>query len=435
MLKRDGAAADPQGVMGTGARGDARDDGISLVEVMVAMGVFVAASLSLLAVLSTTVAGTFDNRARVTAAQVAASDIDLARAQAATDYYALAGDAYQKSVGGRTYDVVRTVAATMSSGAPSSCVGTSARQMYKRVTSTVTSPGARMRPVRSDTLVRAPVYDPNSNTGAIGLVVIDRSGNPLSGLPASTGALNRTTDSKGCAFFDGLAPGTHTATVTRAGSVMIAGSPTLNRQVSVSKGQITSAVLRVDTAVNLTTNSSRCCTSPVTSFTLPTGLVSTISSPDRVSPTRVDYTPKTVVGGADLTWAAFPAPGGYDAYLGPCQGVKRFDAEPGTTPPKVLLPLSTVTVQLYGGNASQSTTQGKTVRAIWKPTTCSETLTFATTTANDCKANAMGADGCYLYIALPAGTWRIELTNAPSLGVDVTTPDPAASRSVQINVP
>jgi hypothetical protein len=92
--------------------------------------------------------------------------------------------------------------------------------------------------------------------------------------------------------------GTHTATVTRPGSVTIAGSPTLSRQVSVSKGQITSQVLRIDTSVPVTTNSSRCCTAPVTEFVLPTGLVSTISSPDRMSPTRVDYPAKTVVGGA-----------------------------------------------------------------------------------------------------------------------------------------
>jgi Tfp pilus assembly protein PilV len=411
------------------------DDGVSLVEVMVAMGVFVVSSLSLLGVLSTTMAGTFDNRARVTAAQVAASDIDAARARGTSDYFSLGSDTYPKVVDGRTYTVVRAVQPTLSTGTTSSCVGsTSARQLYKRVTTTVTTPRARMKPVRADTLVKAPVYDPNSSTGAIGLVVIDRAGNPLPGLSAEAGGLTRTTDAKGCAFFDVLPAGTHTATVTRPGYVTIAGSPVLSRAVTVSAGQITAQVLRIDVAVNLTVNSTRCCTAPITSFVLPTGLTATLSSPDRTLATRVDYPAKTVVGGLDLTWAAFPSPAGYDAYLGPCQAAKHTDAEPGTLPPKVLLPLSTVRVQLSGGNASSEYARDKAVTATWLTTACTETLSFGTRTDATCKANANGTDGCFLSLAVPPGLWRFEIVGQPTLHTDAQVTE-ATSRSVTINVP
>ena len=411
------------------------DDGLSLVEVMVAMGVFVAASLALLSVLTSTVAGTFDNRARVTAAQVAASDIDTARAKAAADYYTLASETYDKVVDGRIYTVSRTVAATLSTGSTSSCIGSvSARQLYKRVTTQVTTPRARMKPVRADTVVKAPVYDPNSPTGAIGLVVIDRSGDPLAGLTADAGGITRTTDAKGCAFFDGLPAGTHTATVQRPGSVTIAGSTSLSRPVTVSAGQITSQVLRVDTAVNLTVNSTRCCATPLTKFVLPTGLTATVSSPDRTAATRVDYPAKTVVGGVDMTWPVFPAPGGYDAYLSPCQGAKHAWTEPGTTPPKVLLPLSTVSVQMHGSNASAGIAGGRSVKVVWTGAGCTEVLTFATATDPSCKPNFNGTDGCWVYIAVPAGTWRLELDGYPQYNISGTVAE-STSYTVQIAVP
>ena len=224
--------------------------------------------------------------------------------------------------------------------------------------------------------------------------------------------------------------------MTQSGSVKIDGSRAL-RPVSVSAGQITSEVLRVDTAVNVTVNSTRCCATPLTKFVLPTGLTATLSSPDRTAPTRVDYPAKTVVGGVDMTWPVFPAPAGYDAYLGPCQGAKHVDTEPGTTPPKALLPLSTVTVQLTGGNASGGIAANRSVKAHWRgagASTCSETLTFATSTDPACKPNANGTDGCWLYVAVPAGTWRLELDGYPGYFVQGVVAE-STSYSVQIGVP
>lgn len=434
MLKRASPAADHCTVTGTRASAAHRaEDGVSLVEVMVAMGVFVVASLSLLSVLSTSMAGTFDNRARVTAAQVAASDIDTARAKGAGDYYGLASDTYDRVVDGRTYTVTRTVAPTLSTGATSSCIGSgSARQLYKRVTTRVTTPRARMRPVRADTMVKAPVYDPNSSTGAIALVVIDRAGGPLAGLPADAGGINRTTDANGCAFFDGLPAGTHTATVTKPGHVTIAGSTALSRQVTVNAGQITSQVLRIDKAITLTVNASRCCTEPLSKFARPNGASISLASPDRTSATRVDYPTQPVVGG-DQTWSVFPNPSGYEAWLGPCQPPKRIASEPGTAPVGTLK-LSTITVQLTGTNASAGIAGNRGVKVLWKGSTCNEVLTFNAATDPSCKPSFDGVSGCYVHVAVPAGTWRLEVDGYPQYGVQGTVAE-GTSYSVKIPVP
>ncbi len=409
------------------------DAGLSLVEVMVAMGIFVLGSLSLLSVLTSGMSGTFDNRARVTAANLAAADLDEARS---LDYYALSNSDVTKTVDGRDYRVVRTVSTTMSSGDTSSCVGSgSNKQRYKRVSTRVeTAFRGRTRPVRADTLVKAPVFDPNSARGAIAFVVIDRNGNPLAGLPVNAASVDLTTDARGCTFFDGLLPGTYVVTVTRAGSVRIDGSTTLSRSVTVTAGQISSEAMRIDVAANVTVRTDVYDGTTVkTGFELPTGLQARLAAPDRATATKYESAGKTVTAGADLTWTAYPSPGGYDAYVGPCSAVRHTDSEPGTSPPRIDLGLSPVTVQITGGTNDNLKGQSKTVSAAWLSSpSCSEPLSYAGKTSSICKVNSNGTDGCWLYIALRPGTWRLTLEGGTYFA-DVTV-ESRKALSAQINV-
>lgn len=393
------------------------DRGVSLVEVMVAMALFVAGSLSLLSVLTSTVSGTFDNRARITAANLAAGDIDEARS---LDYYSLGNLDVTKTVDGRDYRIVRTVATTMASGAnTSSCVGAgSAKQLYKRVTTRVeTAFQGTAQPVRADTLVKAPVFDPNSARGAIAFQVIDRTGAPLAGLPVSIPGTNLTSDSRGCAFFDALLPASYDVTVQKSGAVRIDGSSSLTKSVAVSAGQISADVLRIDTAATVTVMSNVFNGSTaVTGYTMPSGVQATIAAPDRGSVTRTTYPSKAVTAGADLVWPVYPAPGGYDAWLGPCSPVRHSDSEPATTPPRTVLPLSPVTVQLTATNGSGNANgRGRSVTVSWVSSpSCTETLTFATSTGTGCNATSNGSDGCYLYFGVPAGTWNFKVDGTTS---------------------
>ena len=396
------------------------DAGLSLVEVMVAMGIFVLGSLSLLSVMTSGMKGTFDNRARVTAANLAAADVDEARS---LDYYALQNASTTKVVDGRTYTVSRQVSTVMSSGDTSSCVGSgSAKQRYKKVSTSVTTAfRSGTRAVRSDTLVKAPVFDPNSARGAIAFVVIDRNGNPLSSLPINAASTNLTTDARGCAFFDGLLPGTYVVTVTRPGSVKIDGSTALTRSVAVSAGQITSEAMRIDLAAKITVRTNVYSGStPVSGFTLPTGLAVKLAAPDRATATRWESAGRAVAAGADQLWTSYPSPGGYDVLLGPCTPVLHTDSEPGTSPPRVDLSMSPVTVQLFGGQSDTLKGADKSVTAeLLNAGGCSEPQSWASRTNASCKVQSNGADGCWLYLGMRRGTWRLTLEGTAHF-VDVT---------------
>ena len=404
------------------------DAGLSLVEVMVAMGIFVLGSLSLLSVMTSGMKGTFDNRARVTAANLAAADVDEARS---LDYYALQNASTTKVVDGRTYTVSRQVSTVMSSGDTSSCVGSgSAKQRYKKVSTSVTTAfRSGTRAVRSDTLVKAPVFDPNSARGAIAFVVIDRNGNPLSSLPINAASTNLTTDARGCAFFDGLLPGTYVVTVTRPGSVKIDGSTALTRSVAVTAGQITSEAMRIDLAANITVRTDVYNgTTPVSGFQLPTGLAVKLAAPDRATPTRWESAGRTVVAGADQAWPSYPSPGGYDVFLGPCTPVVHVDSEPGASPPRVDLSLSPVTVQLTGGQEHTSRAAGKAISAVLLPVGgCEEPISWSGKTSTACKPNSNGADGCWLYLGLRRGTWRLVLEGGYSTDVTVQARTPLST--------
>lgn len=417
------------------------DAGLTLVEVMVAMVLFVLGSLSLLSVLASSLTGTHDNRARLTAANLAASDIDKARS---LDYFALAPDSYTANVDGRDYSVVREVVITSASGsATSACVGSGGvKAFHKKVSTRVTTAfrGATTRQVRADTIVDAPLFDPSSTKGAIGFTVLDRTSTPLAGLAVAVPGHSRTTDSRGCAFFDALDPGDTTVTVTRSGSVTRAGSTVLSKTVKVAAGKITADSLRVDSAVTFAVGVAAYNGPTLQSgYAAPSGAVMTIAASDRSNVTRITYPSKPVTVGVDTTWTAFPSPGGYDAWLGTCSSlVGHADSEPGTSP-RALIALSPVVVSLTAsnnGSTIQHQTQGRTVRAVWSGGGgCSETLSWNVFTGSSCSASP---ETCTLNLAVPPGTWTFHnvVPGGPNTNSAVTTiaPRTAPPGPVRIEV-
>lgn len=408
---------------------DRPDAGVSLVEVMIAMVVFVLGSLSLLTVFATSLSGTFDNRARLTAASLAATDIDEARS---LDYYDLTAADYTRTVDGRSYRVVREVGLTMSSGGdPSTCSGSgSAKQLYKRVSTRVeTSFRGSGRPVRADTLVKAPVFDPSTSVGALSVMVIDRGGAPLAGLAVHAGGADRTTDVHGCAFFDGLLPGSYDATVQRPGSVTVTGDSVLTTSATVAEGQIASAVVRIDEAVPVTVVSDVFAGSTVvTDHGLPTGLQARLAAPDRATSTRMESAPKAVTAGTGLTWNSFPNAGGYDAYLGPCSPVVHTASEPGTSP-LVVLPLSPVEVTVAWQDGTGPSLADQEVTVSWLPVPdappCSEPLRYS--------ARTSCAGDCTVRLAVPPGTWRLEVVGYSGFADVTVQPRTALTPTVLVS--
>lgn len=384
-----------------------RDAGLSLVEVMVAMGVFVVGSLSLLTVLSSSSSSTYDNRARLTATNLAASDIDEARS---TPYETLSSLTRTEVVDGRTYTVVREVAVTMASGGSACLTNGSPRQREKRVSTRVeTDWRGRAAPVRADTVVSAPVFDAASLRGALGFQVLDRDGRPRQGFLVTVNGVSVSTDASGCAFFGDLVPGPYDVTVAWPGAVTLAGSTDLRRRVVVLQGQIITESLRIDRAANVTVDSRVFGTATPASFQMPTGLAVRLASPMREAPTRV--TPPQTVTGAPLQFPVFPDPGGYEAYFSPCTRAVPVASEPASNV-TVELPLSPVTVVMKTQNDSmQPSAHDRGIEVQWRsPTGCTETLSYTARTSPSCAgpSNPDSSSSCKVLIAVPAGTWRFK---------------------------
>ena len=213
-----------------------RDAGLSLVEVIVALMVFAIMTVGAIAAVATSLRLTSDNRGREVASNLASSEIDLARATAATQLDAR--DFTTAPIDGVRYTVRRDVAWATSSGVDSQCSAGApgaGSLFYKRVNVSVSWTGMRSTDsaVTADTIVSPEGKVSSSTTGTILVSVKDNTGTgvkgttvtitPDAGVPGNTArALDpesrpARTDSTGCAFAINVKPGTYTVTLSRTG--------------------------------------------------------------------------------------------------------------------------------------------------------------------------------------------------------------------------
>jgi type II secretory pathway pseudopilin PulG len=229
----------------------ADDDGLGLVELLVALVVAALIMSSVAYGITRSLWTTRDSRAREVAANLASEAIDKARAT--TDYIALAGGVTTRTVDDVEYTVLQTVTAYSSLGTASPCDGTSGSFIkYKKIGVRVT--WERMESstsaVRAETLLApgASSFDPTK--GNIGAKVLGAQGQPVEGIQVTVtdGATSRTqfTDDAGCAFFEGLDPAEWTATAQSTGYVASNGSFTPSLPASVNQGYTTPVAFDMD---------------------------------------------------------------------------------------------------------------------------------------------------------------------------------------------
>ncbi|WP_209561721.1 carboxypeptidase-like regulatory domain-containing protein [Frigoribacterium sp. PvP032] len=239
------------------------DSGLGIIEVVIALLVFALITTGSILAVGLSLSMASDNRGREVAANLAAQEIDLARAANATLLDG-ATTSYP-GINGTDFTVVREVNWVTSGGVDSQCLtgATGAGSLfYKRVNVTVTWSGMRSttQPVRADTVLSpdGKIYD--ATTGTILVSVTDQTGAGVKGVTATvTPAADVTpntakaleavsvpapTDRNGCAFAIKVAPGTYTVTLSRAdGEVWV--SPDQNRapsqQVTLGSGSSTNA--------------------------------------------------------------------------------------------------------------------------------------------------------------------------------------------------
>jgi type II secretory pathway pseudopilin PulG len=292
------------------------DEGISLVEVMIAMIIFSIVSLGVIGSLIATAGLAIDSRARETATNLASQAIDAA--MATPDVFDLF-DAPNvvTTVDGHTYTVNRVARWVSDPNSVAPCGAGGGALLYKRVNVTVTWPGMAnpSSPVQEDTLISPNdrVSDPDDAT--ILVSASDQSAKGVSGVTVTTTpALNPpadVTDVDGCTYLLKVPVGTYAITVSKVGYI----SPTVP---GGTPAQQTSQTL------SFTVVSGASVSAPFTMDTAqPLGITYASSAPGAARPTSM-YT--SLVHGTDAAidanalptpLALYPyAPDGYSVYAG-----------------------------------------------------------------------------------------------------------------------
>ena len=322
------------------------EGGFSLIEVIVAIALFLVISAAFLSNLDTTSHLNYSNRARSVAASLAEREVELARA---TDINALnvgtpitrtnIPDFAAYSVLRDTYWVADSVGANVcdtSSGYTS--------EAFVHVTVTVTWPQMRgVKPVRTDTNITPRIGAYHPTTGNLAVTVLDRAGNPLANRPVTvTGGGAKTTDSAGCAYFAELLPGQRTASLAAAGYVDFQGNASPAQTVTIQTGTTKFLTFNYDREANLVatigTDATYPAGTPLDSSYQPNGRgVPLIVANTNLQPNgqRSDDTPATTRTLPGL----FPFADGYGTWTGACS-----DAKPASPVLAAMTPGATTTV-------------------------------------------------------------------------------------------
>ena len=250
-----------------------RDQGFTLIEVIVAFAIFLGMVAASAVVLSSAQSATRDNSRRTTAINLATRELSIT------------ADAFNSGVrgpktvqigdvdnpdplpAGRAGDplVIDNVSYTVSrnaewasvgSTAASTCdEGTTSELAHLRVKVSVSWPGTK-RPVTMTTVMTPPKGTYSASDGHIGLKVIDASGQPRDGQSVSvtgpSGTLTATTADDGCVLFPFLTPGSYTVTLSTPGYVDIKGMSPSTTTATVVAGQIWKGTVSYDRAATIT---------------------------------------------------------------------------------------------------------------------------------------------------------------------------------------
>jgi type II secretory pathway pseudopilin PulG len=232
---------------------------MSLVEVIVAMGLFLILITSSMSVLLVSLRTTEVNRDRVGAANLAGRELEIVRDQfnattrgpetvkinQVTNENPLIGAPQSPVVLDNVrYTVVRTAqwsAVGAAASTASTCDnGTNEELAYLRVNVKVSWDRMSGNPISMDTILTPPKGTYSSTTGHIGVKLIDAAGQPIAGhtLTAAgpSGTFTGISASDGCTVFPFLDVGSYTVTVNDNNYVGIAGTQLATVNANVQAG-------------------------------------------------------------------------------------------------------------------------------------------------------------------------------------------------------
>ena len=237
------------------ARALSGQEGLTIIELMVALTVFAVVMTAVAAMLSASLLTTANNRNRSVASNLAAQEMEVVRATSFTSL-PVGQVTSNQVVDGVLFTVTRDSEWVSQNADSGACDGESGQALaFLRVDVTVTWPiMSGVVPVTSQTVITPPigVYDPNS--GHIGVSVLDRDALPQATVPVSiTGPVNKSqsTTTDGCAFFAYLPVGTYTVKLSSPGYVDGQGNLNPTQTASVTIGATTPVQFDYDQASTL----------------------------------------------------------------------------------------------------------------------------------------------------------------------------------------
>lgn len=305
----------------------ARDSeaGLTLVEVIIAMMIFAMIAVGVAFSLTSSLVTTRDARAREVAANLAAKDIDFARAM--SDVTLVVNQVRTTTVDGIQYTVTRTTGWISSTGADSTCGSPNGGVLlYKHVNDRVTWTNARTASsmVQSDTLVAPSGRLTDPSMGSILVSILNSAGAGVAGItvkavPSATNPSGATpisaapalTDSQGCTYIFKATPGNYDVTISGPSTTYISdtqlASPTKSG-ISVTAGDSSPAAFQFDQAahVNLVYGS----TGPAANILFPIDLNVNFWGQSIFSSTLTVPSTKLV------TTALYPISSGYSVFTG-----------------------------------------------------------------------------------------------------------------------
>jgi type II secretory pathway pseudopilin PulG len=417
-----------------------RQDGYSIVELLVAVTVFALVFAAVSIGIGRALEVNRGNRNRSAAAYLAARQLEEARAKAFTTV-ALGRTTCVYSAPTSTcnvpspYTVVQDVAWASPGSTSTSCdvpTGAGTGLAYKRVTVTVTWPDmGGVAPVTSQTLLTPPsgTFDPDD--GHILVQAFNRDALPLAGQTVSiTGpqTASQTTTTDGCAFFPYLDPGTYTATLNGTGYVDRQGNQPATQTVGVTASQISRLQFDYDRAATLSVG----LVAP-SGAVIPTGtygIAMTVANSNLTVGTESFQQSSTGSGITRTITPLFPYASGYEVWAGDCadadpaaysggsRGAVLASNPAATTSGSAALDAVDVTVRRTSVTGTlQSGATVSAIHAAGTGCTAGETLTTTTTT------NLSGQ----LRLALPYGTWTIRAVSGSRTGTATVTLDPVST--------
>ena len=402
-------------------RAIARDEGIGLVEVMVALMVFsiiaIAIGYSMLSITRITA----ESAHRETAANLAAAEVD--RIQAQPDAFNVHSSTVNTPpIDGIVYTIKTSIGWVSTTGSTGSCGTGGGNLQYKRVNVEVTWPGRYLsNPVRVDSALApdARINDPSYGTILVGVTGEDGTGRssvtvtvtPVSGGAAAITDTIDPTDVDGCSYILKVVPGVYKVVVTKSGYVSKVdqqpASPSKD-DLQVVAGATATAAFTYDNASSFTLNYSPNATAVATipnnlDVTFSGGLSDIIkttpASPLKLYPMAAGY--QAVAGAYSACQNVDPA--NWNETTTQYSGTRAGAV--GTAPGgsgALSIPMGVMQVKIPNDDTKRYVTAVQQVTAGGGNPGCvtTKTYTFPRFPKNSSQ-----------YIALPYGTWRLYYGN------------------------